>query len=171
MSRLVITTYVLLFLLRLRFPKHIPFTQIIRTRYNAETLSLYRKLENLDLKIRKTHLDLDFLRTCKAYGIIPKFLNLKIYKNKIKKTLTYKAFQFKLLNYEINDKNKTLKHLENEYKTVKSKCQNVFSFLDFHCLFNRINKTNDSRIKTIKVTHSKKLNSLGISTKHFINKE
>ena len=171
MSRLVITTYVLLFLLKLRFPKHTPFTSIIKTRYNNDALSLYRKLENLDLKIRKINLDLDFLRTCKAYGILPKFLNLKLYKSKIKKTLTYKAFQFKLLNYEINEKNKSLKCLEKEYNTVKLKCQNLFSFLDFHSLYNRVLRTNESRAQSIKATHSKKLNSLGISTKHSINKE
>ena len=171
MSRLVIATYVLLFLLRLRFPKHTSFTTIIRSRYNNEAISIYRKLEKLDLKIRKTQLDLDFLRTCKAYGIIPKFLNFKPYKKKIKKTLTYKAFQFKLLNYEINEKTKTLKLLNNELKTAKLKFQSTFSYLDNHCLYNRLLNTNESRTKTIKVTHSKKLNALGISTKHFINKE
>ena len=171
MSRLVITTYVLLFLLKLRFPKHTPFTNVIKNRYNSDALALYRKLEDLDLKIRKIHLDLDFLRTCKAYGILPKFLNFKLYKSKIKKTLTYKAFQFKLLNYEINDKNKSLKSLEKEYNNVKVKCQNLFSFLDFHCLYNRILRTNEARTKSIKTTHSKKLNFLGISTKHSVNKE
>ena len=171
MSRLVIATYVLLFILKLRFPKNIPFTNLIKTRYSIEALSLYRKLEHLDFKIRKIHLDLSFLRTCKAYSIIPKFLNFKLYKSKVKKTLTYKAFQFKLLNYEINDKNKTLKKLEEECNTVKSKCQETFSFIDYKCLYNRLQRTNESRIKTVQVTHSKKLNSLGISTKHAINKD
>lgn len=92
MSRLVAATYVLLFLLRLRFPKHVSFSNIIRKRYNNATLSLYRKTEKLDFKTQKTRLDLDFLLKCKAYNVIPKFLNFKLYSSRVTRTLPYKSF-------------------------------------------------------------------------------
>ena len=170
MSRLVVTTYILLFLIKLRFPKNTPFTTLITKRYNHSTLALYRKFENLDFKIRKIHLDIEFLQKCKLYSIIPKFLKFKLYNSKVTRTLTYKSFQFKLLNYELKEKNKLLKKHTDNYDTTKRELKNILSFLDFHCISNRMIKSNQSKIAKIKITHSKKLLDLGIPSKHSINK-
>ena len=101
-----VTTLVLIFILKLRFPPKTPFTTVITKRYNRSTLTLYRKYEKLDLKVRKIDLDISFLDICKTNGIIPKFLNCKVYNPKVTLTLTYKQFQFKLLNYELKEKKK-----------------------------------------------------------------
>ena len=104
MSPLVIVTYVFLFILKLRFPKSTPLTTTIVNRYGYPTLALFRKLENFLFKVEKTNLDIEFLQACKTRGIIPKFLFFKVYNHKVTRTLTYKQFQHKLLNYELNGK-------------------------------------------------------------------
>ena len=46
----------------------------IRNNYSDDHLKLYRKLQNETLKLEKTKLDIKFLRRCKTYDILPKFL-------------------------------------------------------------------------------------------------
>ena len=71
-------SYVLLFIIKCRFPSHKSFAEIIRHHYNGKVLSKVRKLEKLDFKLRKCKLDIEFLETCLKTGLIPKFLNFKV---------------------------------------------------------------------------------------------
>ena len=57
-------SYVLLFIIKCRFPSHKSFGEIIRLRYHEKGLSKVRKLEKLDFKLRKCKLDIEFLATC-----------------------------------------------------------------------------------------------------------
>ena len=168
---LLATSLVLIFILKLRFPSRVPFTTVITNRYGSSTLSLYRKFEKLDFKTQKTQLDLNFLTLCKTHGIIPKFLQFKLYKSKVTRTLTYKQFQFKLLNYEINEKSKLLKNQQQALNETKCEFKNSTSFLDFHCLYNRMSRSNNKKISSFEKVHSKKLSALGISTEHKVNVE
>ena len=95
-TMLRIITLALTFLIRLRFPPRLGFVQVLTNRYGPEALSLYRNLEKLDLKLKKTDLDLNFLLTCKRHSVIPKFLYFKTYNHNIRSTDFYKAFQFNL---------------------------------------------------------------------------
>ena len=90
MSLFSVATLVLIFILKLRFPPKTPFTTIITKRYNRSTLTLYRKYEKLDFKVRKIELDISFLQNCKAHGITLEFLNCKVHNPKVTLTLTYK---------------------------------------------------------------------------------
>ena len=55
---------VLLFIIKLRFPKGKNIHHITETRYGRPLLNLFRKFENLDFKIRKTLCDIEFLEVC-----------------------------------------------------------------------------------------------------------
>ena len=68
-----VATLVFLFLARIRFPKTGSIASIIRRRYCEKLLKEVRKFENLDYKLRKVQLDLDFLTNCKDNDITPNF--------------------------------------------------------------------------------------------------
>ena len=56
---------VFLLLARVRFPKSKSIAEVIRARYNENTVKRIRKLEKLDYHLRKAELDLEFLSTLK----------------------------------------------------------------------------------------------------------
>ena len=49
-------SYVLLFIIKCRFPSHRSFAEIIRNRYKGNVSSKARKLEKLDFELRKCKL-------------------------------------------------------------------------------------------------------------------
>ena len=50
---------------------------------NVEVLQL-RKLESLSIKTRKAELDINLLRNCKIFNVIPKFLSFNLpYTNEV----------------------------------------------------------------------------------------
>ena len=66
---------VLLFIIKLRFPKGKNIHYIIETRYGRPLLNLFRKFENLDFKIRKNLCDIEFLEVCLENNLTPKSQN------------------------------------------------------------------------------------------------
>ena len=158
-----IITLVLTFLIKLRFPPKNRFVDTLKQRYDSTSLSLYRNLEKLDLKSKKLNLDLTFLQICKRHGVIPKFLYFKTYNHNVSSTPFYKSFQFQLLDYETQQKQRQIKinksKLDKAYTDFKAKV----SFFDFTILYNRLCQTNNNKISNIEKTHHKKLNYLGIS--------
>ena len=101
LRRLVIS-----FILSWRFPNYVPISNTIHRRYGPETVRTFRWLEDKERKLEKISLDLNFLTSCKAYNIIPHFLQFKLYKKSIQSNFIYKNFQQELLDREIEDKNK-----------------------------------------------------------------
>ena len=71
--------FVLLFLLKIRYPSGQPITTTIYVRFGRRVLAEYRRLEKVHFRIQKLKLDLEFLHLCKAYDVAPKFLHFKIY--------------------------------------------------------------------------------------------
>ena len=92
---------VLLFIIKLRFPRVRPITATIERRYGRSTLQLYRRTEKLRFKIQKIDEDLKFLNICKTYSIIPNFIKFKVYARDFQFTRTCHSWQLKLLDYEI----------------------------------------------------------------------
>ena len=95
----------------------------------------------------------------------------KLYNSRVTRTLTYKSFQFKLLNIEIREKQRLLKLQEDDYHVAKADLRKVLSWLDYQCLSNRLLESNKSRVNNIKNTHERKLTSLGISPSSNINRD
>ena len=71
---------VLLFIIRIRFPKVKMIADIIRNRYEKAFVRKIRKFEKTDYKLRKGHLDLRLLLKCKKNNLILKFLQFKLAK-------------------------------------------------------------------------------------------
>ena len=126
---------VVLFLLKIRFPKSRPISEIINKRYGRSALKIFRNLQNTSYKKAKCELDHKFLVTCKSYQTKPKFLNFKLYRNALRKSKAYQNFQNKLLNLEINEKSKRLQFLENKLIDDERKFNETFSYLDTILLF------------------------------------
>ena len=81
----------ILFIIRLRFPKSHPITDIISRRYGRSTLQLYRRTEKLRFRTKKIEEDLKFLTTCKDYHTLPNFIKFKVYSRNSRNNKTYKS--------------------------------------------------------------------------------
>ena len=158
-----IITLVFTFLIRLRFPPRLGFTQVLTNRYGPESLSLYRNFEKLDLKLKKTNLDLNFLLTCKRHSVIPKFLYFKTYNYNIQSTDFYKSFQFRLLDYEIKQKRRLINIIQPKLDLAQNSFKNKISHFDYIILYNRMSRSNDNNCLNTSKVHHKKLSALGIS--------
>ena len=155
--------YVLLFVLKLKFPSNVPISTYIKNKYGHYTLQKFRKWERLRLKIDKCTCDQDFLNKCKIYNIFPKFLYFKLYDKNIYNSEIYLKFQHKLLSNEIKKKNKLLSRFKRDCSLLSNTLRQDLSFLDFHYLNFFITKITKRTISKVKITHEKKLNNLGIN--------
>ena len=134
MEWLTVTTFIILFLIILRFPKHLSFNDVLNRRYGNTCIGMYRRLEKLHYKFIKIKLDLEFLDKC---NIIPKSLYFKVHNPNIRNSKSYQLCQFKLLNLEINNKNCLLKQHVIEIDQAYFNFINTVSYLDFSCLYSR----------------------------------
>ena len=159
---MVFTLFVVLFLIKLRFPKSRPISDIITKRYGRTALKIFRSLQNTLYKKAKCELDHKFLITCKSYNVKPKFLNFKLYRNGLRKSKTYQNFQSKLLNMEINDKSKQLTLLDNKLADIEKKFNETFSYLDTICIKYFLKNHVTKFINKTQDIHKKKLLHLGI---------
>ena len=121
---------VFLFLARVWFPKSKSIAEVIRARYNENTVKRIRKFEKLDYGLRKAELDLELLCKCND-NVIPKFLNFRIANNHLKFFTTYKQCQSNLLREEICQKKCTVQTLQKEFTPLKSSLQNELNLIDF----------------------------------------
>ena len=120
---------VLIFLLRLRFPRNQPIPTVINRRYGRATTACFRKLEKTTKQFHKASLDLDFLLKCNAYNIFPKFLRFKLYRKCLHNTSLYKNFQQKLLDNEISFKKHRIEILKTSVNTTKNILKEKLSFV------------------------------------------
>ena len=112
--------YIVLFVVRCRFPSYKSVADIIRQRYDDATLSKVRRLEKLDFKLRKCKLDLEFLEICADNMLIPKFLNFKVTNSSLRDSKAYRDCQLRLLKQEIQNKKSQHKIREKELKTLQN---------------------------------------------------
>ena len=151
-----VLTLVLTFLIRLRFPPRLGFVDVLTKRYGTDSLPLYRNLEKLDFKLKKTNLDLNFLLTCKRHGVIPKFLYFKTYSRNIQSTDMYKSFQFRLLDHEIKQKQRLIRTTQPKLDLAYNDFKNRVSFFDFTILYCRLEQANDTKCHNTSKTPLKK---------------
>ena len=156
-----IATLVLLFILKIRFPRSTSIARIITERYGAATLQLFRKYEQSSRKLTKVKLDYKFLHSCLAYNVFPKFLKFKLYKESLHNTDQYRKFQRNLLEKEMICKKRQIDQLSDEVTNIKEELRGKVSLLDLSCLCHFVLR-NDSNYKNkIRLTHDRKLNNLG----------
>lgn len=96
--------YVLLFIIKCRFPGNKSIADIIRGRYDDNILTKIRRLEKLDFKLRKFDLDVEFLHICLENNLTPNFLKFKVTNSALRSSKAYKECQLKLLRQEVSNK-------------------------------------------------------------------
>ena len=107
-----ILRWFLYLLLQLRFPSGLSIAEVLLNGHGTDLVKNLRKLEKIDYKYCKLHLNLDFLQTCQHSKVIPKFLQFKLANRNLRSSSAYNTCQKRLLKEEINiKKNKIKQHL------------------------------------------------------------
>ena len=153
--------YILLFVIKCRFPSSKSIADIIRDRYDENTLKKIRKLESLDFKIRKCKLDIEYLQTCINNNLRPKFLNFKVSNPSLKGSKAYSECQLKLLHQELSNKKSHYRIKENEQKRLKDELVRTLSLVDYTHLISIFTSSNDAVLSKCQQRHKKKLYDLG----------
>ena len=152
---------VLLFIIKLRFPRTKSIVDILTERYGRPVLALYRNLERQDYKVRKGQCDLHFLRCCQSQNLIPNFLKFKLHNRNLQHTRSYRIFQKDLLSCEIRNKTRALRNSAARREQLSTQLRSAVSSLDFNHLVNLIENTNSKTISRCKFVQSRKLRDLG----------
>ena len=153
---------VLLFIIKLRFPRRQPISVTIEERYGRPTLLLYRRLEKLRFRTEKIQEDLKFLKICKDYRLTPNFLKFKLYSKNFSYTRTYKSWQFKLLDFEIRSQESKLVSVTREVDEIKESLHSAVLYIDYRCLLCMIDSFTEEKLLNVRITHKRKLRNLGI---------
>ena len=119
-----------LFIIRIRFPRGKSIADIIRNKYGEAFVKKLRMFEKCNFKLRKCHLDPRFLLDCKKSGVIPKFLRFKLANRHLNNSHVYRKCQLRLLEEEIKSKRKRINTLENDTQKVKEELQRTFYVFD-----------------------------------------
>ena len=155
-----VAVIVFLFLARVRFPRSKSIAEVIRARYNENTVKRIRKLEKLDYRLRKAELDLEFLCKCNDNNVIPKFLNFRVANNHLKFSTTYKQCQSNLLREEIRQKKSTVRILQKEFTSLKATLQSELNLIDFAHVSTLFFGINDKILKSKSLVEHKKFYKL-----------
>ena len=79
-----------------------------------------KTLEKIDFKIKKAILNLDFLISCRKKSVFLKFLQFKVSDKQLRASKAYISCQKRLLNQEVNNKQKAVKILQEKVVEVKN---------------------------------------------------
>ena len=155
-----VLSLVFIFLTRLRFPSKLSIAEVLRKRYGKPTLKLVRKFEKTDIKHKKALLDLQFLKICDDYNVIPKFLRFKVANSNLRSSVTYKRCQKKLLHEEIYNKKILVGKLDRDSKLQYNNIKASLNLIDFHHVLNISLMSNEKELERIKYRHLSKLKNL-----------
>ena len=156
-TALRIATLVFLFIARIRFPAYFSLICVWRKRYGRDLVKEVWTLEKLDFKHKKAILDLDFLICCRKNSVFPKFLQFKVSNKQLRASKAYISCQKRLLNQEINNKQKTVKSLQQRVIEVKYSLNCKMSYIDYVHICNTFLVFNNKNIFKVKETQDKKL--------------
>jgi hypothetical protein len=133
-----------------------------RSKYGDVLFSTIRKVEKLSIKYQKCKCDLEFLRFCMIYRLTPTFVQINLWKKRIKSTQEYSNFQHFCLKKEYDDRYKdSIKH-EKEINELLEHLKLKMSYADFQLLQNFLHdKSKKEKDKFINAHHIKlvKLNN------------
>ena len=120
-----------LFIARIRFPASYSLIGVLRKRYGSDLVKEVRTLEKLDFKHKKAILDLDFLISCRKNSVFPKFLQFKVSNKQLRVSKTYISCQKRLLNQEIDNKQKAVKSIQQKVTEVKNSLNCKMSYMGY----------------------------------------
>ena len=134
---MVFKKYVLFLILLAHLVANRPFGRVIydlTLKYDVSIVEL-RKLEKLSIKRRKAELDITFLKNCKLYNVIPKFLTFRI---PYGSSSDITAIRKRLLRKALCDRFKDKRTIDSRFETELSNISSIFSY--FYLLKRCINK-------------------------------
>ena len=143
--------------------KYLNLPVFIRQTYGDECSKLFWKYGSTNLKILKANLDIEYLKKCKIFNVIPKFLRFKLYKRSLHSAKFYKSWQSKLLLKEISSRKLAAKRLTLEQHDLEEKLRNQLSSFNLSMVFRFFRKQNSLKCDNIKEIRQRKLQSLGVS--------
>ena len=161
MAFICVFAYILLFVIKCRFPANKSVAEIIRQRYDENVLKDIRRLEKLDYKLRKCDLDLEFLQTCWDNQLVPNFLRFKVTNAALKSSKAYQECQRKLLKQEIANKKSARRTIDLQLKQLKDALVRRLSLVDFSHIISLFLRSNDATLTKLQEVHKKKLYNLG----------
>lgn len=158
-----LATLVLLFILKIRFPRNLPITRTIQNKYGVPAVQIFRRCENIWKRRDKISCDIKYLEACLGYEVIPKFLRIRLYRKVLENSSMCKSWQMKLLRDEIKFKNRQLQQRTSELNTALDTMKTFMSAIDFSCIRLWLTRKQQQCIKQVNNRHQKKLYQLGIS--------
>ena len=132
----------------------------VKQQYGRKTLTLVRKIEKTFLKLKKVELDLDFLKQCKIKNLIPKFCKLKPANNRGLSLKDLQSLKQKVLNLEIQVKNKMRSQLGRTYRQLQSTIKSEVSLLTYVSILQLLRSSSIKQTDSVKVRHATKLSNL-----------
>ena len=123
---------IFLFLVRLRFPRHLSTIKVLQKRYGDVIVRKVREFEKLDFKYRKVLLDIDFLNACLKNNIIPKFVQFRVSNKDLRNSTACRQCQIKLFKQEISNKKRNLRTLGRDLTSVRNELSLKLSFIDLN---------------------------------------
>ncbi len=155
-----IASLVILFVLRIRFPKDKSIAHILRKRYGEQILRLQRKTERLDQRLQKAKLDLEFLLSCLNNDLIPHFLKFRLANARLRRSDAYSACQRRFLLEEIHAKRSSIRILSGQMSTaLQSLSLNVSTF-DFVHLSSKLAESNRKSLSRQRSIQERKFEAL-----------
>ena len=97
----------------------------------------------LDFKLRKCKLDIEFLETRLKNGLMPKFVNFKVANSILHNSKSYKDCQMKLLRQELSSKKSKRGSENNEFKVLRNEIVSILSVVDLNHLVTVFTNSND----------------------------
>ena len=137
-----------------------PFGSIIHdvaNKYDKLSVTDLRKLEKLCCKLKKSELDVTFLKNCQNFQVFPKFLAFNIpHSNSRENRVIRKRLLRNALHKRLSESKQSSRNLENE----KSRIREMVSGLDWYILSKAIKKNEQKFIEKQILQHEKKLRNL-----------
>ena len=156
-----ILSLVLLFIIKLRFPRNKSIADVLTERYGRPVLTLYRCLERQDFRVRKVQCDLHFLHCCQSQNLIPNFLKFKLANRQLQHSRSYRNCQRDFLACEIRNKTRALRNCRTRRDELSTQLRAAVSFIDFNHLNNLIENVNCKTMSRTEFVQRRKLRNLG----------
>ncbi|CAM4987568.1 unnamed protein product, partial [Rotaria socialis] len=107
------------------------FISNLRLKYGESILISIRHCEKLTEKLQKAKCDVEFLRCCLIYNLMPNFVNIRLWKPGLKKSEQYKSLQRTCLMREFECRQKQAKHLEKRVSSILIEFEKHLSSIDY----------------------------------------
>ena len=136
------------------------FISNLRLKYGESMLVSVRRCERLTEKLQKAKCDVEFLRCCLIYNLMPTFVNIRLWKPGLKKTEQYRSLQRNCLLREFEFKQKKARQIEKQVTLILTDLEKHLSSIDYINV-KKLCHDSASRIhQTVMRTHQTKLEKL-----------